>query len=120
MVVQSCLATVRPLVKFLAWVLSCGSNKGPRHMKRAVATTPSRVKTSSAATALCSDPALSITKGQVTSPCSGQVLKDGAPRLGVGSIMRKKQGPTVQTTCRGHSRPGASEGKANEGREQGA
>ncbi len=73
MVAQRCLVTVRPLVIFLAWVLSRENNKCPRHQKRAVATTPSRAKRSGAAPSLCS--------GQAPSLCSGQGLKNGATGL---------------------------------------
>jgi hypothetical protein len=91
-VAQICFITMRQLVIFLARFLSCENNQSPRHKTRAVATTPSVAKRSSAAPSVCSEPALSTAKGQA--------LKDGATRPG------KKHY--------------ASEGKAKIGREQGA
>ena len=67
MVAESFLVSVRPLLILLAWVLSRQSNQSPRHKKRAVATTPSPAKKSSAVPSLCSGQALSTVKGQAPS-----------------------------------------------------
>jgi hypothetical protein len=95
-IAQACLIIVRPLVIFLAWVPSCEEDNSPRHRKRAGATIPSLAKRSSAAPSRCS--------GQAPSLGSGQVLKDGATRLGVGSFVRKQQLPTAQKTRCGRYR----------------
>ena len=72
---ESYLVTVRPLVIFLAWVLSCENDNSPPPKEPALATTPSLAKRCGAAT-----------------------------RVGVGSFIRKQQEPTAQRTCRGHQR----------------
>jgi hypothetical protein len=41
-VVESCIATLRDLAIFLAWVPLCENDKGPRHNQRAVATNERR------------------------------------------------------------------------------